>query len=193
MAISVEDCKQAPNSLFVINTTGQKINFALVKVKRDDSGNPVMADGKYTIESVSDVTVIPPSDYSGSNSRTVVGGWGPNISPGYDGYTAQTEDGKYSITAAKSGAIATPNAFGYNEGPDCYNAWIGLCTSDGCVYANGTAATYGGAFIMKTDGDYYVQGPRIKLIILVVLLLVAAVAAVFGAAYYYKKKGNPFA
>lgn len=194
MAVPVEDCKQSPNSLFVMNTTGQPLNFALVKVKRDSGGNPVMtSDGKYIIDKVGDVVVIQPSDYSGSNSQTTVKGFGANIAPGYDGYTAQTADGKYSITAAKAGSINTPNAFGYNEGPDCYNAWIGLRTTDSFVYANGSAATYNGAYVMTTDGDYYGNALRIKLIILLVVLIIGVAILIGGGYFYYKKKGNPFA
>ncbi len=194
-------CSVANNALLVVNYTGQDVNLRRIKVKRDADGNSILdKNGNYIVTDVSSAQVITPSINDGSDGVRIVDDWGPASSGKYDGYTAQTKDGKYSITAALADG---PNAFGYNQGGDigggviCYNAWVYLCTDDGsganCVNSNGvvmTGAPYASSGAhMSPSGKYVTRGPISWWIIILVVIVVGAIIAVggyFGYKHYHK-------
>ena len=171
------------NALVVRNYTGQDVNLSFIKVKSDDSGVPVLKDGKYQVSKVGKNNVIPPTADGGSTNLS-------NWSPDWTGYTAQTADGKYSITGSRCSSTSGPNCLTIDVGT-CQNAWVGLCTSDKCVDSTGLQESSNDNFVMTVDGDYYGSGMRWGLIVILLLLIILAVVVIGGGYYYwYRKKGG---
>jgi hypothetical protein len=125
----------------------------------------------------------------------IYNGWGPAEDSKYDGYTAQTADGKYSVTGAHSGpTIATPNSFPMNQGSPCYNAWVALCIDDGtgpaCVDASGDATSSNATAAMTTNGYYYAASRGMGFYILIFVIIFIVVLAIGGGGYYYYRHRN---
>jgi hypothetical protein len=166
----------------VVNYTKQDVNLRFVKIKRTEDG-PVKDDkGNYVVSSSSHTMVVPPSANDG-NGLTKLAGWGPGTSKGYDGYSAQTADGMYSVTASLS------DDFGYDQGEPCYTAYAYLCTNDGtttqCITSDGVAANGYGGKPMTKDGQYVGRMifPHMKLMLLLLILVVIVIVG--GGGYYY--------
>ena len=145
-------CNNIPvNALSVKNFTGQNIKLTLIKTTLADDGEAAYgADGSLTISKLGPTYVIPPQ--LDPSRWTMLGDWYPT----YNGYTAQTSDGLYSMSGAMRSGTSIPGAM--DNFNNCNNGSIVLCASDGCYDSNGQAVnveyTYG-SVPMTTDGAYY--------------------------------------
>jgi hypothetical protein len=175
------DCR-AKDTLYVVNYTTQNVNLRFVKIKRNDDGPAKDESGNYVISAASDVKVVTPSANDG-DGLTKLSGWGPGTSKGYDGYSAQTADGVYSVTASLT------DDFDYDQGDPCFTAYAYLCFDDGtgrkCYSSNGSGMEGFDSKPMTKGGQYVTSVSHSKKKMLLLLLFIVIIVILAGGGYYY--------
>lgn len=205
-SVDTSNCVDSPNSLIIANFTGQPIYVTMILAKKDSDCNPMYDSNGYLLidkKSSSKKCGLTTTTSGAESDPTVISGWYPT----YDGFTAQTEDGKYSITVGRNYSSSPNHHLAINDG-NCMNAWATLCIKrdDGtfsCVnsqssefsgmesgFANGSQYT-GNTFTMSSTERYYGSSGISWIRILVILLLVVAVIAAIVFGYRKYKSRNP--
>ena len=185
------------NALMIDNYTGQVLNLVMVKVSRDSNGVPITnSDGTYQLDAVSSQTSVPLTT-NGSTGVTTLYDWNPT----YDGFSAQTADGKYAVIAGRGYASAPSESISLNSGsPDCFTMWAKICLYDGsnytCVAADGTELTgmeedlpgsmegsFNNTCVVAPGVKYYGSSGFNWMLIFVVLIVIAIIIAIIVAVY----------
>jgi hypothetical protein len=142
----------------VSNFTGKPIWFAFIDVATDAGTGGAIYDSKggLTVNKVGKVYSIPAAITS--TDKVMIANWFGN----WNGYTAQTIDGKYSLSGGVVPNSTQINGSVYGSSSNCSNGGVVLCSDKGCVTANGTAINSSDPNVyasstMSKDGYFYVD------------------------------------
>jgi len=185
------------------NYTGQSLTLVMIKVKRDSKGKPATnLRGQFKIAAKSDPVEIPPSTGTAAGQYSVINGFYPD----YDGLSAITADGKYTVTVGTDYAADPCYPISWNSYTDtCKNWWVNICSYDGtnykCLSGDGTEFTnyesefpdnMKGSFnnnaVVSPGGTYYGYHVWDWGMIILVLIILAIIIAVIIVVYKKYKK-----